>query len=494
MNSYDLLEAMGEISGKFVADAQRRREAPPARRPSPWKIILLAAALAVMLMGCAVVYTLRDLKMGEMQQELPGQPGRTVSILSLQGYQNSPGYKANEEWEKFVKTLDTDYAYYAYHHVQVPEAYASYGCKTQEEIDKVDELCKKYKLNPRGKAWRILDASKIFEASGIRGIEKEGSAANFDLQAGGCYADGSFAFRGSVTFPGQKVGDMLNYNVVRKDSFDISTDAVEKLESYDDWTYTTSDGVELLLAASTDEAFMFADLDGYFIRVRLIAGDLLPVDTAERRKVLESRAECFDFTIRPGSMDTGVLDRAEQEYWDLMKELDAGYAESFRFGDYQYLFKNNPQYMNTDKTYALADLDGDGFDELILTDIFGSISDIATYNGTETSLLVQTRLLSNAPYMEEIESKFWLAEDGTLVEQASYGQCWQYSFFRLENGTYQLFDFVEYHAEDPAHWARSTDGDTSCEKNLTEDEAEQIISACKPMKLDFKAVSEFPTD
>ncbi|MDO5400383.1 MAG: hypothetical protein Q4F17_05295 [Eubacteriales bacterium] len=491
MNANDLMDLMESARPQYVMEAQRHREAAPARRRPTWKVAVLVAAAALTMMGCAIVYTMKDLKMGERTYELPGEPAMNVSILSLQGYKNSPGYKANLEWSEFKKNLDVDYAYYSYHHFEVPEAYAAYNCKTQEEMDKVDEICKKYKLNPIGKSWNILDASKIFEATGIKGIQKEGTAAVFDLQAGGCRANGSFGFRGGVTFPGQEVGDMLNYDVIRKDSFDFSSDTVSDLDSFDDWTYTTTDGVELLMANYSDDTFMFADLDDYFIRVRLFGEENLPVDSAKRRKELEARAECFDFTIQPGRVDEGVLEKAEQDYWDLMEELEAGYAESYRVSDYSYIFKNNAQYMNTDKTYALADLNGDGLDELILTDIFGGISDIVTYNGKETSLVVQTRTLSQAPFMEEIESKFWIAEDSTLVEEASYGKCRQYAFFKLDNGAYKLTDLVEYHDEAPAGWSQTADGKKS---PLTDAEAKAILDGYKPMNLDFKPTSQFPMD
>lgn len=58
MNSSDMLDLIGEVNGTYIAEAQRHRESPPAKRHSLKKPLLAALIAAVMLalVGCGVAY------------------------------------------------------------------------------------------------------------------------------------------------------------------------------------------------------------------------------------------------------------------------------------------------------------------------------------------------------------------------------------------------------------------------------------------------------
>lgn len=144
-----------------------------------------------------------------------------------------------------------------------------------------------------------------------------------------------------------------------------------------------------------------------------------------------------------------------------------------------------------DGSYALSDLDGDGYEELILALMDGNVETIVTYDGEQTSLILKVRRLRTIYIPNNV--KWWLAEGNILVNQVTCGSCQRYAYYRLENGEYKLFDVVEYHDETKS-WSRSQDGDEICELELSEAEAKEITGSYTPMNLNFKPVSEFPRD
>ena len=114
MTSLELAICLGEIPDEYIVEA---RQTAQRENQSIRKIWLIAAviALAALLVGCAVVYTLRleNLRIG--QAEIPQSqvvtdgtnPTETetpVEILSLQGIRGSVNYQANQEWLNFIQS------------------------------------------------------------------------------------------------------------------------------------------------------------------------------------------------------------------------------------------------------------------------------------------------------------------------------------------------------------------------------------------------------
>ena len=107
MNGRDLLLAMDYVDEAYVAqiapDGKRRIQKVSARKAV---LIAAAAALALLLVGCAVVYVLnmQNLKLGVQEETKPvyGADGQSVvgyetvnqNILSLNGLKGTPGYQA----------------------------------------------------------------------------------------------------------------------------------------------------------------------------------------------------------------------------------------------------------------------------------------------------------------------------------------------------------------------------------------------------------------
>lgn len=97
-------------------------------------------------------------------------------IISVQGVAESPNQQAAKEWYEFTKAYDIVQKYPdGIPDFTAPDAYDSYWVPTQELVDKVDEICKKYDLKLAGEGALLLTQaeSRIPEILGIDGILKK---------------------------------------------------------------------------------------------------------------------------------------------------------------------------------------------------------------------------------------------------------------------------------------------------------------------------------
>ena len=161
MNPMDIINGLGGIEDGFVMEAAAFRQEKGKLWPvAKKKLWLLAAmiALALLLVGCTVVYVLRlqDMAFGQDTQEVLGSGVQDRTMLSLRGVKGTPGYQATKEWYEWLKTYDPDDRIY---HSQEAfsedfgDDYYAYNLYTREMKDKLDEICDKYQLNLLGKMY-----------------------------------------------------------------------------------------------------------------------------------------------------------------------------------------------------------------------------------------------------------------------------------------------------------------------------------------------------
>ena len=159
MNAMDLMTGLNNVRDKFVVSAGEFRQGQREVRALPKrKLWLIAAviALALLLVGCAVVYVLRlqDMAFGQETQEAFEGDIRNRTLLSLQGVKGTPGYQATKEWYEWLQTYDTDMSIYHSEEAfseDFGDDYYAYNLYTREMKDKLDEICAKYHLNLLGK-------------------------------------------------------------------------------------------------------------------------------------------------------------------------------------------------------------------------------------------------------------------------------------------------------------------------------------------------------
>ena len=161
MTAMDLLETIGSIKDQYILEASSG--AHSKRHISIRRSLLIAAVVALMLLlvGCAVIYVLRmqDMKVGEYRfyvpaeydengNVIPVESQEPITLLSLQG----TNMEALAEWVAFTNTYDQDgtiliEADGTGSEWELPDNYhLTYGCYSQEMVDKLNEIVEKYDL------------------------------------------------------------------------------------------------------------------------------------------------------------------------------------------------------------------------------------------------------------------------------------------------------------------------------------------------------------
>ena len=120
MTNLELFIILGGISMENLSGAEELQRKPPVHtgKKNPMRravLIAAAVALALLLVGCAVIYvlSLQEIKIGEQQTsydafaydpdtglpiEYLGKEAVTEQVLSFTGMKNTPAFQAAQEW------------------------------------------------------------------------------------------------------------------------------------------------------------------------------------------------------------------------------------------------------------------------------------------------------------------------------------------------------------------------------------------------------------
>ena len=381
MNPMDIMKGLNGIKDGFVMDAQDFRQGKRSVRHIPHKKLWLIAAiiaLALLLVGCTVVYVLRlqDLAFGQDTQEVLGSGVEDRTLLSLQGVKGTPGYQATKEWHEWLKTYDPDDRIY---HSQEAfsedfgDDYYAYNLYTREMKDKLDEICEKYQLNLLGKMYVDPDEAAACKALGIQGILRSDARAQTNFGSVRYYADGSFTVEGKMTMETQvwPYEEIVTFSCCRKDSFSNLYGSVGPEGTYEEWTYTTTQGVDVLLVleqrnAMNQQIFLMADRGEYVFTFHA-----LEYDREWTRDALEAYAEAFDFTVQPQQVHQEALAQTQQRREEADEEIAQGLDKrmhSYSDLGYDARIKSRMEFIThpSQLGFCLMDLNGDGAEELIV--------------------------------------------------------------------------------------------------------------------------------
>ena len=256
MKSIDLLKSLGNVKDSYVISAGEFRQGKQhakAKHVSTKRVWMIAAAiaLAALLVGCAVVYalSLRDMAFGKEDRTYYDGSSQERTLLSIQGIKGTPGYLATKEWYEWLQTYDTDLSIFhsekAFHE-DYGDDYYEYNLYSQEMKDKLDEICEKYGLELLGKMYVDPDVEAACKALQIPGIFRPGANVEVDCSGISYYANGSFRWEGTVTLPGSNE-QIVIYRCNRKNAFSDLYSDIGPEGTYEEWSYTTSYGVDVLM-------------------------------------------------------------------------------------------------------------------------------------------------------------------------------------------------------------------------------------------------------
>ena len=505
MDSNDLFDIIGETPEKHVLDAANTKATPVQKIP-PKRMWLIAAIIALILclVGCAIVYVLaiEDMAFGNKVREYYDGSTEEVTLLSLQGIKGTPGYQATKEWYDWLETYDTDGTVWDSHKAygaDFGDEYYTYGIYSQEMKEKLDEICEKYDLKLMGKMYEDPDVEAACKALQIQGFFRPGVQVNAELEEIIYYANGSFKLEEYMEFSGYNQ-HIFSFSCHRKDFFaDIHGD-IGAEGTYEEWTYTTSYGVDVLMVIDRGgvrgNAFMMVDNDSYTYIVNIFEFENMPLPNKEE---LEAYAEAFDFTVKPQPVsdeDLKAIDqrreeadaarrRSENYYMGFQVDMTTqawyppvGYEDSFE-SYIPYILKHaSPEY----HYYTLLDLDGDGTEELMWGTQDGHINEVAVMVDGRVTLRFDDYLCEGNILLCELNHDEY-APGGAEFLTGNF--CTSYQYNTLSKLIVKLYDLPE---RDKWVEVRPDQED----RFISEAEAKQIMAQYPIMKLDMKPLSEYP--
>ena len=482
MNGKDIFLGLSYIDRKYIEEAEDAVLSGPKGRKSLHRPLLIAAIIALMLflMGCAWV-VMRLQHMTTDAQPFTDFYGDERSIISLQGFEGSKNYEAFQEWQSFLDSYDQDRSILNVSndfYLECPEAYYSYECYSWEMVDKIQEICEKYDLEPLGKPWVYRQAEHLFEAVGIETVFSGTATPEDSPFSGYCYNDGTFEMEGDITLTGQ-----WNYTVgyslrsVQKTSFDGVYSSIGDLDTYEQWEYTMKDGTTVLLALQ-DEGRVIVDRENCFVVVTAFG---TPEDVfapiPHDRAFVEAFCEAFDFSYQTQRIDP------DGAYILQCEEEPHTYAALIQY----MLEEQAEEYPNL--KYALIDINGDGVEELLLQSENSPVLPEYDFDENMFFTAIGTR---DGELVYFIGGGYLYLCQGNVVEMLS-------PFEDKEEG-HSYYSYDRQFRQEPVMGIYRMDGKLfqsvmgSEYVEITETEVENIIAQYPRIEIEFKPASDFPIE
>lgn len=493
MNANDLLDLIGEARGTFVWDAQQvRAESLQGKRTVPHRklwLIAAAAALTLILVGCAVAYvlSLQELKIGERTTVEPERYGvnwevipsqeKNYELISVQGFSDSPNQQAVREWRDYLVEADLEYQ-------------AELTTKQRQEAqDKLDQILETYGLKRLGEGVYVdwNHGSVLLEALGIETILTEQEKFQVEYGSGNFFPEGNFDLSLTIrleeeNWPYPIRGELFYY---RKGYFQYHYISLENLDSFQEWEYSLPDGSRVLLALGEEDGLILAEgTDGTYC-VHLNARYGVDSVTGE---MLQSIASLFDFSKEPKTLTEGQMDairqtleEAEIQMDQEQQKLQEEYQQSLVKEDYDAWVKQILETGGKTLGYALLDVDGDGKEELLIgrdgycTAVYWEVDG-------------QIQAFSNAAAV------LYPCEDQVIGYMTKLGDT-DYSFSKLEQGTSRAVARVCYVPGHPeGEYRQYSLTQWGVYENITKEAFDAVLESYVRIPVTFLPLQDYPLE
>lgn len=369
MKSEDILYSIGWVKDAYIEEMMQPAQSAKTRKHSgKWGWLIAALISLLLLSGCAMLYmmSLNGLILGKesYSNDTTGETGE-ISLLSLQGFSNSPNYQAAKEWMDFLNSYDTDKS--ILHSLSNEEVdsfsdeYYSYTCYTDEMANKIDEICEKYGLQKQGVPQYEQSWKNICHALQVNDLISVTSGIRVENGSGYIYRSGTFMLEADIALSQSEDWNSFDIYCAAKTDFDDVYMVIVDMDSYEQWNYTRADGIEVLIAMQPYSAFIFAENTNYFFK----AGLTFTSESGINKESVEKLAENLNlsFTLKYiGDEEWTYLENnqiARKELLPLGTYKNGTYDERVRFH-----LENKPDPEELE--YALVDIDGNGDLDLLI--------------------------------------------------------------------------------------------------------------------------------
>ena len=320
------------------------------------RVISIAAAVTVLVVfaATAVAETQYDLSnyifknrqsetdSAEVSSEISSEKTVERIPFSLQGAVTSPEFLASYEWKEYLQSevYDPDGSILdkveaelrkhpdfdkedengnpiilTYEGIPYNKDYL-YSCYTTEMCEKLDEICEKYSLKLVNQIYLYYsESSKLADETEIttedllkmancsQFIRESNDEFTHIVDSGYIYDDGSFHLEGTARLKSDEATwkKDISYQMIRTMKgtlYPTGSLCIGDGESYEQWNYTTSNGIPLLLARSekTLKEYVIANLNDSYVVINVCDNRNCSENYAQKTKRdLELFAETFDF-------------------------------------------------------------------------------------------------------------------------------------------------------------------------------------------------------
>lgn len=515
MNKHQLLDMMNSIRDKYVMEAVESREQSGGKAKSHLRLHrvgLLAAVLAALLLlaGCVAVYLrLQDMSVRqETYMKHFDENGKAIEptekvrdVLNIAVLMDTPAQNSSTQWYEFTQSYDPDHALMT-NEPDIPGIANNYeyiyGCYTQEMVDKLDEIAgvNQVKLLEARVPIDRWGTDIAMEALGRTSLFREGANAAPASVQGMLYAPYNFRLMYSLTLTGEDAPwkkEVYVTEVYQHNGY-LPSDSIWTLDldDYQQWRYTTGQGIEVLLAVNhTGNGLMVCPRDAGVLTVSIygnLTGSSYPEpDQVPGKEAMEAFAEVIDFDVTPSLIDPDVLNPK----LDAAQAADQA-ANEVAFEEPVYesavdllldnsIFWWSPQYRYQ---YTYYDLDSDGEKELLLGRD-GKISDVFSLAKGDTT----------RKYLA-------VSDGGTLCQDGSvmFSDFMPFSQFCMYRYVHSLSELIAdpenarqtYLTNRDGQWVSGEFGGE--EAVITQEKADAIRARHVPLEMGWKDIMDFPMD
>ena len=480
MTNLELLNILTNVRGEYILQAQELRsgQRKQLRMMHRRRIFLIAAVISLLLLlvGCAAVLIgLQKIHLGQMEfSDLLWQEGQPFErdVLSLNGYVDSPEYRASQEWLAFENSYDKDRVLLQNadsDDYELPQDYYAYLCYTQEMQDKIDEICGKYSLKLAGSIYFPEKAEQVLEAVAVPSLENTAGGETLILDGGGrFYRSGSFRLDGCLQhrFADRTGVDTVSfsYSCNKKGVFFTSYITTEDINTFDVWEYTAWDGTPLLLAQNKARGLILTETRDCFISVVLYfsLGEAIEVNNPSLRKDLEEIADAFAYDIQPREPDVQWL-----QYPNIViSQMEAYQTYDSYFANWLPGSVGSEAY-SPDYQQKFVDLDEDGTDEMLIWNTrTGVVYEVVTRVDGELQCIY-----SGDIFLTEDSTRMYLCQGNTLEKDCGALQGKQLSeYYRMKDKQLLPVEVVMEGNDSKFYWSESGGASSLMWKEISEAE------------------------
>jgi len=353
--------------------------------------------------------------------------------------------------------------------------------------DKLTEILEKYGLKTLDMPYTVTpeDMELFLDTFSIPGLFHEDRELQFWYLSGIVYGVGAWEIPVNVTL---KDGEeyQTNFTYLPKDYFLYDVASV-KMESYEEWSYTTSDGSLVWIAMGSDGGIIFREREDAFLTLFFYTPNAFNLGQKGKpvtREKAEELANLCDFTVSPTvpeSLDEFRKGLQESEArWNAQHQQQMNSVrEEYNYEDFaEYLTKNYTQPCDTNY-YTLWDLDGDGVEELLI--------------GTSTGIFFDEVNLREAS--EGSPEPYRLCANGVRMIESNSRSSHRYVFcpHTTENGIREILDEICYRMDED-QWYRVTDTATGQKTPISQEEAEAVLAKYPPLEVPLMPLMDYPID